>query len=666
MAEIGYISLVIAFVACFYSIAAYIFGSRGDHPRVLNSARGSVLAAAILFTVSAVTLIVALINHNYEIFSVWRYTSTNLGLPYLISALWAGNAGSLLFWGWIISLSAVLVVFRKRRQGQELIPYASAIIMAVQAFFLLLLIFAQNPFALFENVRPDLVPLLGTVPTEGFGLDPLLENPGMIFHPPALLAGYAVFVVPFAFAIAALITHKLNADWLAAVKRWALLGWLLLGVGNLIGAWWAYAELGWGGYWGWDPVENAGLMPWLLATAFVHSIMIQKRKGVLKLWSMTLIILTFLMTIFGTFITRSNILSSIHTFGETAVGPFLLAFLIIASIGSLALLIYRRKDLKDDAEVGTLFSREGAFLLNNILLFGATFTVFWGTIFPTISEAISGNRIDINVSYFNNVAIPFLLAIVLLSGICILTTWRQISIKKLRANILWSVIAALVAVMVLVAFGMRHLYALLVYFICTFVISSLLSHWSREITSLSRAKAINWFRACWGLLLANRSRYGGFIVHISIVIIAIGAVGSALFNVEREAELLPGESMTINDYTITFNSLIADHDERRITVTVTAELEVYKDDEFIGNMFPQVIYHINYDKWVNEVAIRSTLSEDLYLILANWETIMLTDGSETIKTSLSALVNPLVIWIWIGGGVFLLGGLIAFWPGRKE
>jgi cytochrome c-type biogenesis protein CcmF len=651
MAEIGYITLVLAFVACLYSIAAYLFGSHGSHPSVVSSAKKSVLAAALLFTVSAVTLIIALASHQFQIEYVASYT--DMTLPYLISALWAGNAGSLLLWGWIISLSAVFVVLRKREQGRELVSYALIVIMAVQAFFLILLIFTQNPFH-----------KLDFVPVEGTGLNPLLENPGMIFHPPALLAGYAVFVVPFAFAIAALISRRVNNDWLVAVKRWALLGWLLLGVGNLIGAWWAYAELGWGGYWGWDPVENAGLIPWLLATAFIHSIIIQKRKGVLKLWSMILIILTFLLTIFGTFITRSDILSSVHTFGETAVGPFFLTFLIIVTIGSLALLIYRRKDLSDDGGTGSLFSREGAFLLNNILLFGAAFVIFWGTIFPTISEAVSGTKINVASSYFNQVAIPFLLAVVLLSGICILITWRQIPIKKLRLNILWSLMAALIVVIVLIVFGMHHWYALLIYFICTFTISALFSQWFREVMALSRVKAMSWFRACWLLFTANRSRYGGFIVHISIVIIAIGVVGSSLFDVEREADLLQEESMTINNYTITFNNLIPESSDTKMIIA--AELDVYKDDTFIGNMFPKVIFHSSFQQPVSEVAIRSTLTEDLYLILASWETITLTDGSQIYRAGLAALVNPLVIWIWIGGGFFLFGGLIAFWPGRRS
>ncbi|UCE97958.1 MAG: heme lyase CcmF/NrfE family subunit [Dehalococcoidia bacterium] len=653
MAEIGYISLIIALVASIYSIGAYIFGSRTNRTAITNSASKSVLISTVLLTISAVTLVVALVSHQFQIEYVAAYSSSTMTLPYLISALWAGNAGSLLFWGWIISLAAAAVVLRRRNQGQELIPYTSVIIMAVQSFFLLLLIFAQNPFT-----------KLDFIPAEGSGLNPLLENPGMIFHPPALLAGYAIFVVPFAFAIAALLKRKLDNDWLTAVKRWTLLGWLLLGAGNLIGAWWAYAELGWGGYWGWDPVENAGLMPWLMATAFVHSIMIQKRKGVLKIWSMLLIILTFILIIFGTFITRSDILHSVHTFGETAVSSFFLVFLITVFVGSLSLIIYRRKDLKDDTEIGTLFSREGAFLINNIFLFIATFVVFWGTIFPTISELLSGTSISVATSYFNQVAIPFLLAIVLLSGICILITWRQISTKMLRSNILWSAISALVVVVVLVAFGTRHWYALIVYFICSFVIWALLSQWFREIAAVRRTKAITWFKACWSLLVTNRSRYGGFIVHIAIIIITIGVVGSSLFDVEKETELLTGESMTVNDYTITFNDLIPEGVESRMIVK--AELDVYKGDKFIGSMHPQVIFHTNFEQPVSEVAIRSTLSEDLYLILASWETITLDDGSQTYRAGLSALVNPLVIWIWIGGGIFLFGGLVAFWPGRRD
>ena len=388
VATIGFVFLSLALAACIYSIAAYIFGLRTNRPQLTQSARQATLAATSLFSASVIILLIALVNHNFEIEYVAAYTSTDMTLPYLISALWAGNAGSLLFWGWIVSLSAAVVVLRRKKQGQELVPYATMIVMVVQAFFLLLLIFAQNPFVRLESV-----------PAEGVGLNPVLENPGMIIHPPLLLIGYAVLAVPFGYAIAALLTRKLgDIDWLVAARRWALLGWITLGLGNLIGAWWAYAELGWGGYWAWDPVENAGLMPWLTVTAFLHAIMMQKRKGIFKAWSMVLIILTFTLTIFGTFITRSDILRSVHTFGETAVGPFFLVFLIISFFGSFALLIFRYKDLKSSSEVNAFASREGTFLINNLLLVGATLFILIGTILPSLVEAVSDTTFTLNQS----------------------------------------------------------------------------------------------------------------------------------------------------------------------------------------------------------------------------------------------------------------------------
>lgn len=658
MAEIGFIALVLAFAACIYSIAAYIFGLRGNRQRLVSSARNGVIAAAALFSVSVVVLLIALISHQFQIEYVASYTSTDMTLPYLISALWAGNAGSLLFWGWIVSLAAAIVILRKRKQGQELVPCAAIVVMLVQAFFLLLLLFAQNPFSMGMVFHK-----LDFIPVDGVGLNPLLENPGMIFHPPALLAGFALFTVPFAFAIAALITRRLNNDWLVAVRRWTLLAWLVLGVGNLIGAWWAYAELGWGGYWAWDPVENAGLMPWLVATAFLHSIMIHRRKGILRLWSMVLIILAFILTIFGTFITRSNILGSVHTFGETAVGPFFLVLLIITFLGSLALLLYRRKDLRDEAEVSSLVSRENTFLLNNILLVGATFIIFLGTIFPSLTEAISGVRIVVNPSFFNLSTIPIFLAVILLSGICILITWRRPAIKKLRLYLLWPAIGALVVVIVLLIFGIRQWLALLVYFVCTFIISVVFSQWFREILAHRQAKGLSYINSFWSLFVANRSRYGGLLVHIAIVIIAIGVMGSSLFDVEQEAELLPGEQMTINNYTLTYNGLELGGTQSKMIIT--ADVDAYKGDRFVGKLEPQVIFHRSFEQPVTEVAIRSTLSEDLYVILASWETITLSDDSEVIQAGFVVLVNPLVAWIWVGGGVFLLGGLVAFWPGKK-
>lgn len=641
MAEIGYIALALAFGACIYSIIAFVLGARDEHPRLLASARNGILAVSVLVTISVAVLLVALVRHNFQIEYAALYTSSDLSLPYLISALWAGNAGSLLFWGWLLSLFAAVVVLKKQAQGRKLVPYASAVIMFIQAFFLILLLFTQNPFH-----------KLPFVPTEGVGLNPLLENPGMIFHPPMLLGGYAVFAIPFAFAIAALMTKRLDDEWISAIKRWVLLGWLLLGIGNIIGAWWAYVELGWGGYWAWDPVENAGLMPWLVATAFLHSIMLQRRKGMFKLWSMVLIILAFILTIFGTFLTRSGILVSVHTFGETAMGPAFLAFLIIIFLGSLTLLFYRRRDLKDEAGIGALVSREGTFLINNLLLVGATFVIFLGTIFRS------------DKTFFNQVAVPIFLAVILLLGICILIAWRRPPIKKLRLNLLWPAVVALIVVIALVISGVRQWYALVAFFLCGFAISAVLSQWFRDVLARHRAKAENYLKAFLSLFRSNKSRYGGYIVHIAIVLIAIGVVGSSVYDVETEAVLAPGESMTINDYSLTYEGIEGYPTPSKMVVTAT--LSVYKGDKSIGQLTPENYYHFKLEQFVSEVAIRSTLVEDLYVILAGWEPVDSTDLSKGYIAAFNAKVNPLVIWIWIGGGIFLFGGLLAFWPERRR
>lgn len=646
MADIGYIALLLALVASIYSAIAFVFGVRGRHPALIDSARNSLLAVFGLVSISVAVLVYALVTHDFQIEYVASYTSSDLSLPYLISALWAGNDGSLLFWAWLLSLFAAVVVLQKRVVGKELVPYASVIVMVTEAFFIVLLLFVSNPFQ-----------KLPFVPAEGMGLNPMLENPGMIFHPPILLAGYVGFTIPFAFAIAALLMRRLGGEWLVTIRRWTLLAWLLLGVGNIIGAWWAYVELGWGGYWAWDPVENAGLMPWLVATAFLHSIMMQRRRGMLKVWNMVLVIFIFSLTIFGTFLTRSGILASVHTFGESALGPFFLVFIGITLFGSLALVFYRRKELRGEAEMESLVSRENTFLLNNLLLVSATLAILVGTIFPVISEAVSGVRITVGEVFFNQVNGPIFLAIILLIGICALIGWRRASIKNLIRNFLWPLVAALIVVMALVISGIRDWSVLVALFICGFVISAILSQWLRDLVARHRMMAENYVKAFFGLIWANRPRYGGYIVHIAIILIAIGVIGSSSYNVEKEAVLMPGESMTINDYTLTYESMEGYATPSKMVVTAT--LSVYKGDKFIGQLTPQKYFHIKLEQFVSEVAIRSTLAGDLYVILIGWEQ---NPADEGYIAAFGVLVNPLVSWIWIGGGVFLLGGLIAFWP----
>jgi len=639
MANIGYIALLLALVASIYAAIVFVLGRR--HPTLIRSARTSLLAVCGLVSISVAVLLYALLTHNFQIEYVASYTSHNLSLAYLLSALWAGNDGSLLLWAWLLSIFAAVAVFRKQAICGELVSYASSIVMVTQAFFLILLLSVSNPFQ-----------QLSFVPADGRGLNPLLENPAMILHPPLLLAGYVGFTIPFAFAIAALLTGKLSNEWLIAIRRWTLLAWLLLGVGNLIGAWWAYVELGWGGYWGWDPIENAGLMPWLVATAFLHSIMMQRRRGMLKIWNMLLIILTFNLTIFGTFLTRSGILSSVHTFAESALGPFFLAFIGVTLFGSLGLLYYRSKELKGEAEMESLISRESTFLLNNLLLVGAAFVIFLGTVFPAIFEAVRGARISVGPPFFNQVGGPIFLALILLVGICTLIGWQRVSIKKLIRNSLWPLGTALILLIVLFFLGVREWHALIAFPVCGFVFFTIFYKWFQETRARQQTRAENYLKAFWGLVVTNRPRYGGYIVHIAVILIAIGVIGSSFYEVEKEATLKPGESMTVKNYTLTYEGM--SRYETQSKSVVTATISVYNYGELVGELTPEKYFHRSYQQAVTEVAIRTTLREDLYVILIGWD--------ENDTAAFKVLVNPLVIWIWIGGGVFVLGGLIAFWP----
>ena len=655
MADMGFIALVLALVAAIFAAIAFIFGVRGRNQALIESARNGVLVVCGLVSVSVLTLIYALLTHDFSIEYVVSYSSRDMSWPYLLSALWAGNDGSLLFWAWLLSIFAAIVVLRRRVTGKALVPYASSIIMVTQAFFLIVLVWVSNPFA-----------KLSLIPTDGLGLNPMLENPGMIIHPPTLLIGYVALTIPFAFAIAALLMRRLGDEWIVAIRRWTLFAWLTLGIGNLIGAWWAYVELGWGGYWAWDPVENAGLMPWLVATAFLHSIMMQRRRGILKVWNMVLIILTFTLAIFGTFLTRSGIISSVHTYAESALGSFFLVFIGIILIGSLGLLIYRREDLKSETEMESLISRESTFLLNNLLLVSAAFAIFLGTIFPVISEAVRGVKITVGESFFNQVNGPIFMGTILLTGICTIIGWRRASIRNLIRNLLWPLVTALVLGIILFILGIRQWFALIAFFLCGFVLFTILYDWFRGTRARHRMRKENYLKATFGLIWANKPRYGGYIVHIAIILIAIGIIGSSSYDAEKEAVLKPGESTNIEGYTLTYENTDQYETESRLVVTST--LAVYSQGELIGKLLPEKQFHRSYQQPVTEVAIRSTLLEDLYIIPItpfldeDGFIVMGEDGTAIFKI----LVNPMINWMWIGGGVLLVGGVITFWPDRRE
>ncbi|MFQ5987634.1 MAG: heme lyase CcmF/NrfE family subunit [Dehalococcoidia bacterium] len=645
MADLGYVALVLAFAVSIYSAAASVLGKRSDRPELVASARNGVYAVFGLVTLASIALIYALLAHDFQVEYVASYTSRDMSPFYTLSAFWAGNDGSLLFWAWVLSIFGAIVIFQNRRASRELMPYVSSVVMATLAFFLLLMVFVSNPFA-----------KLAFTPTDGIGLNPLLENPGMVFHPPTLLIGFAGFTIPFAFAIAALITRKLGDEWIRSIRRWTLFSWAILGLGTLLGAWWVYVELGWGGYWAWDPVENASLMPWLVATAFLHSIMIQRRRGMLKVWNMVLIIIIFNLIIFGTFLTRSGVISSVHTFSESALGSLFLGFIGIALIGSALLLIYRLGDLRAEAEFDARISRESGFLLNNLILVVATIAIFLGTIFPIISEAVRGVKVTVAAPFFNQVLAPIFLIIIFGMGIIPFIGWRRASLGKLGRNLLFPSIVALILALVLSLLGIGNWYAILAFSICGFALSAILLEWFRGVRARRRTKRQNYLGAFFSLLWGNNPRYGAAIVHIGIIILAIGVIGSSAYKVESEASLLPGESMTIDGYTLTYEGMDEYIDGKK--TVVAANLSVYQGGSFLGTMTPEMYLHANHPQWVAEVAIRYTLVEDPYVSLGGWD--------EQGVAAFRVLVNPLVSWVWIGGVVLLLGTVIVFWPDRLE
>ena len=644
--DIGFICLVLALASAVYGVVAHAVGIKLGRENVLQSARHALIAVAALTTLAVAVLLGAILGHNFQLEYVANYTSRAMSFIYLVSSLWAGNDGSLLFWAWLLAIFSLIAVLRRGDDNRALIPHAALILMVIEAFFLLLLIATANPFGTLDVIPPD-----------GRGLNPLLENPGMVIHPPLLLGGYVILAIPFAFAVAALLKGRLDNLWAIATRRWMILAWLLLGLGNIIGAWWAYVELGWGGYWAWDPVENAGLMPWLTMTAFLHSMLMQRWRGIFRVWNMTLVIVSFGLVIFGTFMTRGGMqsLNSVHTYNETSMGPFFLVFLAIIMLGSLGLLIWRYRDVKGDGgEMDAFLSRESSFFLNNILLVGAATVILFATIFPSLTEAFRGVTISLDSDWFDQVVGPVFLVIVALIGVCSVIGWRRTTLRALLKALVVPLAGALVVGIVLAALRLGAWQAVVSYAVCAFVGLSVLLLWWREVWP---RRGSNLLVACWGQLLKHKPRYGAYLVHLAIVLITFGVIGSSFFNVETQVSLSPGETVTFEGYTLTFNGLAMD--ETPDKQIVSADISLTRDGKDLGTLTPEKYFHRSMEQSVTEVAIRSRAHEDLYVILAGW-----TDGGAVADFDL--LVEPLVVWIWVGGGVFLVGGLLAFWGDRRR
>lgn len=649
MVETGKISVILAFAISIYVVFASVYGARSGKSDFVKSARNGVYAVFFLLLIATAALLHALVNLDFSLKYVALNTSKDLHVIYRITSLWAGQAGSLLLWALILSIYSALVVLDTRSRSRLLMPYVVAVLAAISVFFTFIIGFVESPFE-----------TLPSVPADGRGLNPILQNAYMAIHPVTLYLGYVGVSVPFAFGMGALLSGQLGDDWIKYSRKWTLFAWTFLSVGLLLGARWAYLELGWGGYWAWDPVENAAFMPWLAATAFVHSVMIQEKKGMLKKWNMTLIIITFFLAIFGTFITRSGIISSVHSFAQSDIGPLFLGFIAFILLFSFAMFLYRIKDLESENKFDSILSRESAFIFNNLLFLGAAFAVFLGTIFPIMSEALTGNKILVGSPYFNRVNVPIALVLILLMGVGPLISWRKASKENLVRNFLAPSIIGVITGAVIAALGVRDVYAILSYALCAFVAATVFTEFFRGVSVRVR-RGENPALAFARLVSRNKRRYGGYIVHIGVVIIVAGITSSSVFVTEKQATLAEGQSVELGGYTLTYRGLEQyTNDAKNATV---AKLEGYKNGKPIGAISPEKnVYKYEGNREINqetEVALRSTFTDDLYVILMNYG----EDGTATIRV----MVNPMVSWIWSGGVVLVLGAIVTMWPGgRKE
>ena len=650
MVELGKVSTLAALAVVFYAIAAFVGGIRLRSARLVESGKRAVISLFVLLTAAILALTYLLLAGDFSIRYVANYTDRELPVPYKLAALWAGNEGSLLLWVWILALMATLLAVTRRRDDAEMMPYVLGILMGIASFFVYLLVFVADPFATLPQALPD-----------GYGLNPLLQNPGMWLHPTTQYIGYVGFSVPFAYAMAALILRRADATWLQVTRRWTLFAWLFLSIGMIYGAQWAYVELGWGGYWAWDPVENASLLPWLTGTAFFHSAMIQERRGMLKVWNVLLIILTFILTIFGTFLVRSGILRSVHAFSDGTLGLYFTIFMGSTLAASLWLFFDRMPTLREENRLESIVSKESSFLVNNLILLGMAFAVFWGTIFPIVSEAATGSRVTVGPPFFNQVMVPIGLALVLLMGICPLIAWRRASLENIRHHFVYPAAAAAGFAAVALALGLKGWLPLVSFAVSVFVVATIVLEVARALRVRRRTTGEGWGLALVRLLTRNRRRYGGYLVHIAVVMMVVGITGSAMFKQELEKSVRPGETIAIGDYELSFEGLKTRQEGSR--VVVYADLPVTRREgdgtrRSLGLLRTEKVFYPKSEQPTTEVGILGSLKEDLYVILAGW------DGRQGI-TSFKVLVNPLVAWIWLGEYLLIAGTLFAMWPTRR-
>jgi cytochrome c-type biogenesis protein CcmF len=647
MPELGRAALVVCFGLALYAVVAGFWGAHTRQRRLALSAQNALVAAFLSAAVATGVLLVALASSDFSFTYVSSFTSRELPLAYKLTALWGGQEGSLLLWLLVLTGYGTAAVLLDRKAGRELIAWVVPVLGVVAAFFSMLVAFVSSPFT------------THAAPLDGAGLNTSLQSPYMQAHPPLLYLGYVGLTVPFAFAMGALLSGRTDERWIVATRRWTLAAWMFLGIGQLLGAKWAYEEVGWGGYFAWDPVENAALMPWLAATAFLHSVMVQEKKGMLKVWNMLLVILAFSLSLFGTFLTRSGVLNSIHSFTEGSIGPWFLGFICFVVASSLLLVFRRLPLLRAKTKLESLVSREATFLYNNLLLVALCLTILWGVTFPILSEAIRGESVTVGRPYYDFFLRAFGLPLLLLMGIGPLVAWRRASLRSLGRTFLWPFTFALAVGAALAADGAgSSIPGLIAYTFAAFVVGTIVLEFARG-TAARRALADEPVpRAFASLVARNRRRYGGYVVHAAIVLLAIGIAGSSAYTTSHTARLAQGQSLKIRDYTLVYQGLKS----RRAAnaVETRATIDVFRGGKQIAVMHPGKNNYPVEQQVSNEVSIRTNwlTGEDLFLITEQVN----TNGTIDFK----AIINPLVNLIWLAGLIFLLGSVVTLWPDARE
>ncbi len=643
MADLGYVTLLLALVLACYSVVASFVGAGRGAPHLVRSALNATYLSPVALGLSTAGLVGAFVSRDFSVEYVWANSSRAMDIQYIWVAFYAGNEGSILFIAFALAVLAAAAVYFSPKALQPSLPYVNAVIMLVLVFFVGVMVFLANPFA-----RLDIVP------TDGRGINPLLTHPGMFVHPPMLMTGLISFTIPFAIAMGAILSGKTGDEWVDAGRTWGILSWALLGIGLLLGAWWAYTILGWGGYWAWDPVENAGFMPWLVITAFIHSIMVQKRRGMFRMWNLALLIIAFGFAQFGMFINRGGPVPSVHSFGQSTLGWIFLLFMGVTMVISFAVFFWRYNSLKSAQTLESALSREGAFLVNNLLFLGVASVTLWGVVYPLISDLFQGEVITVGQPFYNQVNGPMFLALIFLMGVAPFLPWRRASWRTVRQALIAPVAVALVVVAVLLAIGVRNPFAVTAFGLCAFVTAGIVREWARGTIS-RRGRGESYPVAFVRLIAGNRPRYGGYVVHLAVVLLALGVAGSSFYGIQRDVALAPGEATEIGGYFVKYIGSSAV--ERADRVEARTEVHVFRGDDFLGVYRPKRDFYPSFNLASTQAAIRSTPIEDLYIIPGE----ILDDGRVVFRI----FVNPLVMWMWVAGPMLVVGVMVALWPQRE-